>query len=37
MATALQQRRDRYGVSSVFVHESAIPRFAPVITELSGM
>jgi probable F420-dependent oxidoreductase len=37
MMTALLRRRDRFGISSVFVHESAVPQFAPVVVGLSGM
>jgi probable F420-dependent oxidoreductase len=36
MVTALIHRRDRFGISSVFIHESAARQFAPVATELSG-
>ncbi len=36
MVTALLQRRDRFGISSVFVHESTVPQFAPVVAALSG-
>jgi len=37
MTTALLRRRDRFGISSVFVRESAVPQFAPVVAALSGM
>lgn len=36
MVTALLQRRDRFGISSVFIHESAVPQFAPVVAALSS-
>lgn len=36
MAATLSHRRDRFGITSVFVHESAATRFTPVMKELAG-